>query len=210
MKFLAKSFGTFSANSFARSSAKAPARHLARQGAAALIVIGFGLSLSGCATLSENQCRSADWESIGYQDGSRGYNAGRIADHGEACAEYGVSPDRQEYEAGRFRGLELFCTDRNGMQYGRQGSGYSGVCPADLEPQFLEGYELGRRMHDFDQHMSQLQNEIQQVQKELRQEEPPLKDTDRDRLLYRLRDLEREYGRSEADLHRLETRARNY
>lgn len=176
--------------------------------AAPLLAIAF--SLGGCATLSENECRSADWESIGYRDGSRGYNAGRIADHGESCSEYAVSPDRQEYEAGRVRGLELFCTGRNGVQYGRQGSGYSGVCPVDLESYFLEGYDLGRRMRDFDQHLSQLQNEIQQVQKELRQDEPPLKEADRDRLLYRLRDLEREYGRSESELHRLETRSRDF
>lgn len=178
--------------------------------AALLIVLGISLNLGGCATLSENECRGADWESIGYRDGSRGYNAGRIADHGEACSEYSISPDRDGYEAGRARGLELFCTVRNGVQYGREGSGYSGACPADLEPDFLEGYDLGRRMHELDQHLSQLQNEIQQVQKELRRKEPPLSDSDRDRLLYRLRDLEREYGRSESDLRRVEMRSRNF
>lgn len=178
--------------------------------AALLLVLGISLNLGACATLSENECRGADWESIGYRDGSRGYNAGRIAEHGEACSEYSISPDRQGYEAGRARGLELFCTVRNGVQYGREGSGYSGACPADLEPDFLEGYDLGRRMREFDQHLSQLQNEIQEVQKELRRKEPPLSDSDRDRLLYRLRDLEREYGRSESDLRRMELRSRNF
>jgi len=27
------------------------------------------LALGGCASLSENECRTADWESIGYIDG---------------------------------------------------------------------------------------------------------------------------------------------
>ena len=60
-------------------------------------------------------------------------------------------------------------------------------------------------MHDLDAHMSELRNEIQRVQAELRREEPPLSDRDRDYLLYRLRDLEREYGRSEAELRRMES-----
>jgi hypothetical protein len=60
-------------------------------------------------------------------------------------------------------------------------------------------------MHDLDAHMSELRNEIQRVQAGLRREEPPLSERDRDYLLYRLRDLEREYGRSEAELRRMES-----
>jgi hypothetical protein len=170
-----------------------------------LMISIAGLALSGCASLSEDECMTADWESIGYQDGSRGYDAGRIANHGEACAEFAIKPDRALYEEGRARGLEIFCTGRNGIRMGRQGYSYNGVCPPSLEPSFLQGYDLGRSMHDLDAHMSELRNEIQRVQAALRREEPPLSDRDRDYLLYRLRDLEREYGRSEAELRRMES-----
>lgn len=174
-----------------------------------LLVVG-ALLLTGCASLSENQCRTADWESIGYQDGSNGYDAGRISRHSEACAEYGIKADREQYEQGRRQGLELFCTGYNGLRLGRQGYAYSGVCPDSLQGEFVRGYEFGRELHDMDAHMQQLQTEVQRVQAELKREDPPLTDKERDYLLYRLRDLEREYGRSESDLRSMENRARDF
>jgi Protein of unknown function (DUF2799) len=179
----------------------------------ALLVFALSLAalqLTGCATLSENECRSADWQAIGYRDGANGYDAGRLASHTEACAEYSIDPDRREYEIGRFRGLEIFCTAQKGVQVGRQGSGYSGVCPADIEPAFLDGYDLGRRMYEVDQYLSRLRQDIDQTQRALDQKDPPLKDSERDRLIYRLRDLERDYGRSESDLRQLEMQGRRF
>lgn len=178
--------------------------------AALALMLGVMTNLGGCATLSENECRGADWESIGYRDGNRGYDAGRVVNHADACSEYGIAPDRSQYEAGRQRGLELFCTARNGVQLGRQGSSYGGVCPASLEQDFLQGYDLGRRIYDLDQHLSRLRSDIDHVQANLQQTEPPLKESERDQLLYRLRELEREYGRSESDLRRLEMHAHDY
>ncbi len=46
------------------------------------------------------------------------------------------------------------------------------------------------------------------MQQTLNQKEPPLSDSERDRLIYRLRDLEREYGRTEFDLRMLDMRSR--
>ena len=176
-----------------------------------IVVLSWvALQLTGCATLSENECRSADWQAIGYRDGANGYDAGRLASHTEACAEYGIDPDRREYETGRFRGLEIFCTAQKGVQVGRQGGGYSGVCPVDIEPAFLDGYDLGRRMYEIDQYLSRLRQDIDQTQIALDQKDPPLKDSERDRLIYRLRDLERDYGRSESDLRQLEMRGRRF
>jgi hypothetical protein len=157
--------------------------------------------------LSENECLTADWESIGYQDGSSGYPTGRIGDHIEACAEYGINPDRELFEAGRVRGLELFCTERNGLRVGRQGSSYNGVCPVTLEPAFVQGFELGRDLHEIDMHMQELQSRIQQVQAELRRRDPPVSDRERDALLYQLRDLERTYGRAQSEQRHLESDA---
>lgn len=171
---------------------------------AALAIVG------GCASLSENECLTADWESIGYRDGSRGYDAGRIGTHGEACAEHGIKADRQLYEEGRLRGLELFCTGENGVRLGRQGYSYSGVCPLSMEGTFMRGFQFGRELRNIDMRMQELRAEVYKVQAELKREEPPLADRDRDYLLHRLRDLEREYGRMEAELRMAETRARDF
>lgn len=165
------------------------------------------LLLGGCASLSEGECRTADWESIGYQDGSRGYDASRLGAHSEACAEYGLKADHQEYETGRLRGLELFCTGYNGMRLGRSGYSYSGVCPLSLQGDFMRGFQMGRELHAMDERMQQNQAEVQRVQAELKREEPPLSDKDRDYLLYRLRELERAYGRYQTELRDMESQA---
>jgi len=184
--------------------------HIMKHIAKHCVAFAFAAVLAGCSSLSEKECLTADWESIGYRDGSRGYDAGRVADHGEACAEVGVEPDRNEYEAGRVRGLELFCTGSNGVRIGRQGGSYSGVCPADLEPGFLRGYDIGRNLNDYDQHMSKLRADIESINRELRRKEPPLSNNERDSLLYQLRTLEREFGRMEAEANQLERRAREF
>lgn len=173
-----------------------------------LLVLAF--LLGGCASMSENECLTADWESVGYRDGSQGHGPGRISDHQEACAEHGVRADSQLYEEGRARGLEIFCTGRNGVRLGRQGYSYSGACPLSLEGEFTRGYDVGRELHDADAHMQQLQSEIQRVQTELQRKEPPLSEKERDYLIYRLRDMEREYGRAESDLRNLERRSRDF
>lgn len=174
-----------------------------------LPVLLSALVLGGCTTLSQNECLTADWESIGYIDGSKGYRSGRIADHTEACAKVGITPDEKLYEEGRGRGLEIFCTARNGLRFGEQGSSYAGVCPVDLEPAFLHGYDVGRNLHDLKEHMSQLQSEVQRTQAQLRSKDAPLNDYERNQLIYRLRDLEREYGRAEADYRRMERQAQH-
>jgi hypothetical protein len=108
------------------------------------------------------------------------------------------------------RGLDLYCTGSNGVRVGRQGGGYSGVCPADMEPMFMQGYDIGRRLNDFDQHMGRLRNDIEAINRELRRKDPPLGDKERDSLLYQLRTLEREYGRLESEGRWLERRAREF
>ncbi len=50
------------------------------------------LWLSGCSTLSEQQCRLGDWYGLGYQDGQAGRTQARLANYHQDCAEYGITP----------------------------------------------------------------------------------------------------------------------
>jgi len=103
--------------------------------------------LSGCATLDKDECLNADWRSIGYEDGARGYAASRIGSHRKACAKHGVAPDFERYEQGRLEGLREYCTPRTGYQLGAGGKPYPYVCPKDLEPAFSEAYQRGKQVH---------------------------------------------------------------
>ena len=61
-----------------------------------LLLITF-LVLSACASISEEECLSADWYSLGVEDGSKGYPLSRIGNYRKDCAEVGVAPDAVLY-----------------------------------------------------------------------------------------------------------------
>ncbi len=113
-------------------------------------------SMTACATLDKDECLTADWRTIGYEDGINGHVAARIGDHRRACAPYGVKPDLAAYTAGRDAGLRVFCQPARGYRYGLEGNLYKNVCPAPLAGPFEEAYRYGRRIYELDQEYSRL------------------------------------------------------
>lgn len=106
------------------------------------------LAAAGCAsTLSESQCRAGDWQTIGYRDGANGYASTRLLEHQDACVKRGVLPNRELYMAGWREGVVAFCTPENGFSQGEHGAGYGRICPAELEPSFLDAYKDGRSLY---------------------------------------------------------------
>lgn len=105
------------------------------------------LLLAGCASLSKDECLSADWRTIGYGDASEGFARTRISEHRQACAQYSVTPDLDAYNRGYEQGLRVYCTARKGYQQGVNGYTYRGICPAGLEEPFLEAYAFGKDIY---------------------------------------------------------------
>lgn len=103
--------------------------------------------LSGCASLSEEDCLTADWAVMGEADGQQGRPVSEINRYRRQCAQYGVVPDTEAYLEARERGLALFCTHDNGYDQGRSGAPHRLVCPAAVEPDFRRGYDLGRAVY---------------------------------------------------------------
>lgn len=101
---------------------------------------------TGCASMSEEECRYVDWRTVGYEDGAAGRPASRLGDHRRACADHGVTPDLAAYTAGREAGMREFCQASNGYRVGASGQVYYGTCPADLAPAFERGYDTGREL----------------------------------------------------------------
>ncbi len=136
-------------------------RHLAG------ILMAAGLICTqGCATLSEEECLSADWRTIGYEDGARGFSAQRFVKHREACAEHGIAPNFQAYMDGPRAGLRQYCIPATGFALGRSGKRYSGICPAELEGAFLAAFEDGRAVYRLLQEIDQLQRDIHRARSE--------------------------------------------
>lgn len=124
------------------------------------LILFSALFLTACATMNKNECVSADWQMIGYEDGSNGASAGRLQQHREACAKHSVTPDFSQYQAGYDEGLKRFCTDRVGFTKGKSGYRYQGICPANLEVGFLKGYKLGQEFYGLNQKIRSAENSV--------------------------------------------------
>jgi hypothetical protein len=144
------------------------------------IGLGSALTISGCATLSKDQCLMSDWYEIGVQDGSAGYSPDRLAQHREACAEYRVRPDREAYRAGWDHGIGDYCTPERGYQEGRRGASYGQVCPPPLEWAFLQGYRNGQQVYQQEQRLRQLDQELERKKREIRQRDEERRKADDD------------------------------
>lgn len=164
-----------------------------------------GLLLAGCASMSEDECRHADWYEQGLRDGQRGTSLSRIESHREACGKIGIAPDFSRYQAGHQTGIRSYCTPANGMRQGREGHSYQRSCPAQLEPAFLERYQAGRRVYDAEQRVSQLNTEIRNKEREL---DKARDDDARRRVRRDIRDLDDRLRRARNDVYEAERRAR--
>ncbi len=111
------------------------------------LVVLLSVGLASCATLDKDDCLSADWQLIGFNDGAAGYETKRLEQHRDACAEYGVVPQIDDYLQGYDRGVIRYCTAVNGYATARAGKVFNAVCSGDLRPAFAYGFELGVEAH---------------------------------------------------------------
>jgi uncharacterized protein DUF2799 len=192
-----------------------------KSGVILLTIILAGLS--GCATMSGDECMTSDWSAIGYEDGARGYTTDRLASHRKACAKHGVTPDFAAYQSGRGQGLVEYCQPSRGFNVGSNGGRYNGVCSVNLEADFLDAYNAGYHLYKLRADVNRtnssinskeneqeeiedrvLQNGIDIIAKETTQEERIL-------LLADMKDMAERTGKLEAeikDLYEVRARAR--
>ena len=176
------------------------------------------VALSGCASLSREECVTGDWRGIGYSDGLSGRAESYLAEHQTACAEYQISLNLVEYNQGRAEGLTRYCQPENGYRLGRQGQKYNYVCPASLEPSFLSQYQQGYQLFQQAEKVRQLEREIkqayakqenldeQQIDAEAKLVADGRNSSERKRLLQKLKTIESERLRLQLDLLHLQQR----
>lgn len=179
---------------------------------AGLFSITVMLGLSGCATMSADECAMSDWRAIGFEDGAQGYTADRLGDRRKACAKHGVAPDFDAYQAGRSQGLRQFCQPSRGFNLGAGGGHYNGVCPGDMEPDFVDAFNTGHQLYNLRSSVNSANYQISAKRAELDRSEKRItaaelaliaKDTtteDRIQLLAELKDLSERTGQLEAEI----------
>jgi hypothetical protein len=136
-----------------------------RSGVILLAIIVAGLS--GCATMSGDECMTSDWSAIGYEDGARGYTTDRLANRRKACAKHGVTPDFAAYQSGRDQGLVEYCQPSRGFNVGSNGGRYNGVCSVNLEADFLDAYNTGHHLYSLRSSVNRANSSIKSKEHEL-------------------------------------------
>jgi hypothetical protein len=116
--------------------------------------------LAGCSGMSQQACVTADWRTVGFEDGTAGRSEGSIGRYRQQCSEHGVAPDLESYRAGHAEGVKIYCRESNGFAVGHSGAAYQGVCPAELEPDFLAEYNSGRRLHELESALRSVESRI--------------------------------------------------
>ena len=128
------------------------------------VALAAMMLLTGCASLSKEECLTGDWFAIGQQDGK----SGRVGDlqydrHIVACERVDVIPDRNAWAQGHAAGLQQYCTPLSGLKEGEAGRNYRDVCPASSEAGFLRGYDLGLAAYRQRQRISEIEREIRDL-----------------------------------------------
>lgn len=127
------------------------------------------VALVGCSAMSRPECEVSDWHAVGFEDGAKGAPVARVGDYRKACAKYNVSPDLDAYRAGYAQGVETYCHEANGFNVGSRGSAYEGICPADLEEEFMTGYRAGRHLYELNAAVNQVSSQISAKRHALRE-----------------------------------------
>ena len=123
------------------------------------------IALTGCATMSADQCATADWRALGFEDGSRGETLVKAERREDACADHGYAMDRAVYDSGRHAGLALYCTSQVAYRLGESGRSYTGVCVAHDEEGFLAAYRHGLELYAFTSAVSSAGSALRSAQK---------------------------------------------
>lgn len=172
--------------------------------------------VAGCAGMSEQACVTADWRTIGFEDGTLGRSPAMIGTYRQQCAEHGVAPDLDGYRAGHSEGVQIYCRASNGFAAGHSGAMYQSVCPADLEGDFLAEYEAGRHLYELESVLRSVESRIAggyRSQESIRDELTSIGATiiasettveERLRLVNRSAELGRRYGEITVEIQQLE------
>ena len=157
------------------------------------LVVALCTMLGGCATMSADECRVANWSDVGLRDGLDGAALSRLDARAKDCAEVKVAVDTPRYLQGRDQGLLQFCQIEKAVPLGLKGGSYNGVCPVGIDGEFRRRFRLGRDVFEARQTVQNLEGNINGAEDRLR---AAPNDEERRRAREALRDLDFEIRRA--------------
>lgn len=180
-------------------------------------VVLLGAALSGCQTMTADECKVANWSDIGLRDGMAGKAMTMLDERSEDCAKAGSRVDTPLYLAGRERGLASFCRIENAASLGLGGTTYAGVCPPHIDYEFRRHHQAGYAVYELRERVREQDERSEHVQRKLREadrdEDKQLKaaakDDDRKRIRREFDDRRRGWRNELSDLDRSQRHARD-
>ena len=166
-----------------------------------VLVIGVGVLLPACASISEQECQAGNWADLGYRDGVNGKSRDRLSDYVQTCGEYGgglaTNIDRSAYLSSYETGLTHYCTYDKGFERGKGGDSSNAVCAGPMAADFRAGYddgygeyELRQRYDKYEKDITDSENELQDVKDRLG--DPAIEADEKERLHKKKKRLLRE------------------
>ena len=158
-------------------------------------------ALAGCASVPGETCAGVDWYALGVEDGSNGRALDYVASQDNQCVADAGEADLEAYQAGRLAGLAEYCTMESGLELARTGARYAGVCPVEIEGDFLTGFRLGRHIHRVEVEMANNRGKAEELEQAL--DSTDLANVERQEMRTMLELLEQDYDGLEVRMERL-------
>lgn len=157
-----------------------------------LLMLALCVALAGCETMSEDQCRNADWSERGRADGRNGEAESHIEAHRKACAKANVTPDDRRWRQGWVEGVRTYCVPAVAWRAGLANRSYRGACRDFDEAVFLRWHRLGLDAYKTRSERDGKQREIEKLEEQLKKAE---KEDERKALREKIRQLDSEQAR---------------
>ena len=146
----------------------------------------LSLLLSGCAVMSVEQCKNANWEDIGEKDGAIGKEP-RLDKYYSSCQKADITPNQALYEKGYKQGLSYYCRPESIFYEAMAGRGHYQVCPIEKRDVLRSYYQVANEYYQANSEFERTQNDIGYYLKELDRKDLTL--AVRDKYKKRLYDL---------------------
>lgn len=118
------------------------------------------ITLSGCTSLSQEECAYANWQQLGYDHGQSGKTYSQGVDTVTACQEFGISPDVAQYKEGYDNGLRYYCKPENGFAVGIRGESFNGVCNSK---QFRKAWQEGNDRYQLEERKAEIEQRLNEI-----------------------------------------------
>lgn len=132
-----------------------------------VFILLLSVTVSGCATLSKEECLTGNWEKIGFRDGTNGRTSGYLQNHAKACEKSGVRPVQSLWEKGRQRGLPAYCVPAKAYSEGKKGNELRPVCPASQIARLRAANETGLEFHAYTDEINETQYRIDELERKI-------------------------------------------